>query len=74
MRSNACPRDDPRMTTRRITLDLELGVEPITGFLECGDNLRHAFSGWLELASLLEGNTAVCGEERAEQQPAPDVA
>ena len=40
--------------TRQITLDLEIGSEPIAGWLSDTDGEAVRFAGWLELAAALE--------------------
>jgi hypothetical protein len=44
-----------RMATQtQVTLDLEVGAEPITGRLSDDRGTTVAFAGWLELAAALE--------------------
>jgi hypothetical protein len=41
----------PRSTTLR--LDLQVGTDPIRGYIEHPDGRRHPFWGWLELIELV---------------------
>ncbi|HEV2923005.1 MAG TPA: hypothetical protein VGW98_03165 [Solirubrobacteraceae bacterium] len=38
----------------QVTLDIELDSEPISGSLSEGDGTGQAFSGWIQLVSLLQ--------------------
>jgi hypothetical protein len=38
--------------TLRLTIDLKVGVEPVSGVLHV-DGVEHPFEGWMELASAL---------------------
>ena len=39
----------------QVMLDIELDSEPIQGSLSDRDGVSRAFSGWIELVSLLQG-------------------
>jgi len=56
MRVRAVAPDNRRMTRVRIrvALELESGVEPITGILRPPVGDPQPFTGWLELTQLLE--------------------
>ena len=54
-RGAAAPESIGRMATEtQVTLDLEVGSEPIAGRLSDDDGTTVAFVGWLELAAALE--------------------
>ena len=53
-----------RAPTRRLTIDFEVGVEPLTGTLRA-DEATYPFAGWLALASALGKAT------RWDREPAP---
>ena len=50
----------------QVTLDIVLDSEPIQGFLSNRDGASQAFSGWIELVSLLQG-TATTRASHADQ-------
>ncbi len=45
--------DAPGPARRRVTLDIDVGVEPLSGIL-WADDVGHPFAGWLALASAIE--------------------
>lgn len=47
---------------RQITLELDLGSEPITGSLQGEDGTIVPFAGWLQLAAAIERCTSEPGE------------
>jgi hypothetical protein len=57
----------------QVTLEIELDSEPIQGSLSDRDGASHAFSGWIELVSLLQG-AATTRTPQADQRTALAVA
>jgi hypothetical protein len=48
------PGGDPRSQTIRLTIDLDVGQDPIQGQISVHDGKPHQFQGWLELSSRVE--------------------
>lgn len=66
MRGAAAPESIGRMATEtQVTLDLEVGSEPIAGRLSDDRGTTVAFAGWLELAAALENAIRERDEEDA---------
>ena len=55
----------PRPKTSRLTVDLELGADPIRGSIAHSDGQVHQFWGWLELIEALERAAAPRGRPGA---------
>ena len=62
------------MSSLRVVLDLDPLSEPIRGRVAAeGDGNPQAFSGWIELSSLIEQMRAAADTEGADYEP-PDVS
>ena len=68
-----------RVSSPRITLELDVGADPIRGTIEHGDGSRLPFWGWLELMEALRRVAAgdpepasTAGPANAGQAPEPD--
>ena len=56
---------------RHVTLDLEIGTDPISGCLRDKQGSCVHFAGWLELASALEQLLRASNSEPTHTQPRP---
>ena len=54
---------------KRLTIDLDLGVEPITGSIEAEPGTRHEFAGLIELISLIDRLRSVDPDDTGEEPP-----
>jgi len=62
----------PRPNFRRVTIDFDVGSDPIAGEIGESDGQTHPFSGWLGLAGALEHVLELHGQPPEQPQPAED--
>lgn len=51
----AAPNEVERLEPRvRLVIEVQPGIDPITGVVRSNLHVEHAFTGWLELSTLIE--------------------